>query len=469
MEPADLTAVEQLHLLGNRSLSSRELLDACRKRAEATEPVVNALIDADWDRAGLLAGQLDSDPGLSADAPLRGLVIAHKNLLDTAGIRTTYGSPAFADHIPRQNHPLVDLMAAAGTVFVGKTNTPEFGAGSHTFNPVHGLTRNPWDPSRSAGGSSGGAAAALACGSLSLADGSDLGGSLRNPASFCGIVGFRPSAGTIPGFPPLDDRLRMPIEGPMARTVGDLDLLYGVMLGLPTSIEARPPARLLVSHDHGDLPVDAAVRRVVAEAATALEQAGWIVEESDPPVRGVDACFEVLRTLGYAVRSAGLMDNENVKATIRQEIREGLSLTEETVARAVAEENRLRAAWDRFLGPDDILLTPTSQVPPFPVGDEWVREVEGRSLDRYTDWMRSCSRLTVFAGPSISIPAGWSDDGRVPIGIQLSGARNRDRRLLDVAASAEEVFAAGRRPPIDELSATDPTTLPPGPLGPTGR
>ncbi len=465
MSPADLTAVEQLRLLGNRSLSSRELLDACRKRAEATEPVVNALIDADWGRAGLLAEQFDSDPGFLADAPLRGLVIAHKNLLDTAGMRTTYGSPAFAGHVPRQNHPLVDLMAAAGTVFVGKTNTPELGAGSHTFNPVHGLTRNPWDPSRSAGGSSGGAAAALACGSLSLADGSDLGGSLRNPASFCGIVGFRPSSGTSPGFPPLDHRIRMPTVGPMARTVGDLALFHGMMSQRPVNLEARPPARLLVSPDHGDLPVDAAVRRVLAEAATLLAGAGWTVEESNPPADGADACFEVLRSLGYAVRSAGLVDNDEVKATVRQEVREGLALTEGAIARAVAEENRLRAAWDSFLGPDDVLLSPTSQVPPFPVGDEWVHEIEGRSLDRYTDWMRSCSRLTVFAGPSISIPAGWSDDGTVPIGIQLSGARNQDRRLLYVAAAAEEVLGTGRRPPIDALSATDPATLPPGPIG----
>ena len=165
------------------------------------------------------------------------------------------------------------------------------------------------------------------------------------------------------------------------------------------------------------------------------------------------------------MRSAGLADNDEVKATVRQEVREGLSLTEGAIARAVAEENRLRAAWDSFLGPDDVLLSPTSQVPPFPVGDEWVHEIEGRSLDRYTDWMRSCSRLTVFAGPSISIPAGWSDDGTVPIGIQLSGARNRDRRLLYVAAAAEEVLGTGRRPPIDALSATDPATLPPGPIG----
>ena len=205
-------ALEQRRLLEGRRLSARELLDACRRRAEATEPVVNALVEVDWERGASVADRLDAEPGFLPDAPLRGLVIAHKNLLDTAGVRTTYGSPAFAGHVPTVSHPLVGLLAGAGTVFVGKTNTPEFGAGSHTFNPVHGLTRNPWDPTRSAGGSSGGAAAALACGSLSLADGSDLGGSLRNPASFCGIVGFRPSKGTIPGFPPLDGRLGMGIE-----------------------------------------------------------------------------------------------------------------------------------------------------------------------------------------------------------------------------------------------------------------
>jgi len=463
VDPADLTALEQRRLLEGRRLSARELLDACRRRAEATEPVVNALVEVDWERGASVADRLDAEPGFLPDAPLRGLVIAHKNLLDTAGVRTTYGSPAFAGHVPTVSHPLVGLLAGAGTVFVGKTNTPEFGAGSHTFNPVHGLTRNPWDPTRSAGGSSGGAAAALACGSLSLADGSDLGGSLRNPASFCGIVGFRPSKGTIPGFPPLDGRLGMGIEGPMARTVADAALFHAVMVGHSTMLDARPPARLLVSVDHGDLPVDAAVRRVVAEAAAAFAAAGWRVEESDPPFDGVDACFEVLRSLGYALKVGALIDNVSVKATIRQEVSDGLALADGAIAHAVAQEHRLGSAWDGFLGPDDVLMTPTSQVAPFPVGEEWVREVEGRPLGRYTDWMRSCSRLTVPGGPSISIPAGWSDDGSLPIGIQLSGARNSDRRLFEVAAAAEEILGVGRRPPVEALSALDPASLPPGP------
>ncbi|MDG2908589.1 MAG: amidase family protein [Acidimicrobiales bacterium] len=463
MSPADLTATEQASLLEGRRLSARELLDASRKRAEATEPVVNALVTLDWERAESLADALDADSGLAADAPLRGLVTAHKDLIDTAGLRTTYGSPLFVDHVPTVSHPLVAVVAEAGSVSVGKTNTPEFGAGSHTFNPVHGLTRNPWDPTRSAGGSSGGAAAALACGSLSLADGSDLGGSLRNPASFCGIVGFRPSSGAIPGLPSPDDRLRMATEGPMGRTVADVALFHAVMVAGSRAVVARPPARLLVTVDHGDLPVDPDVRRVVRSVARELSDAGWAVEESRPPLEGVDECFETLRALGYAVRYATFDADDRVKGTVRQEIAAGLALDDEALNRAVAEEHRLRTAWDAFLGPDDVLLTPTSQVPPFPVGDEWVREVEGRSLGRYTDWMRSCSRLTVPGGPSISIPAGWSAAG-LPIGIQLSGPRNRDRRLLEVAAAAEEVLGAGPRPPLETLAACDPASLPRGPI-----
>ena len=463
MSPADLTAREQVRLLEDRRLSARELLVACRERAESTEPVVNALVTLDWEYAESLAAALDADPGLSPDAPLRGLVIAHKDLLDVAGVRTTYGSPLFVDHVPVLSHPIVDLLVEAGTVCVGKTNTPEFGAGSHTFNPVHGLTRNPWDPTRSAGGSSGGAAAALACGSLSLADGSDLGGSLRNPASFCGIVGFRPSSGSIPGFAPLDDRLGMSTQGPMGRTVADVALFHAVLVGGAPSVVAHRPTRLLVSVDHGDLPVDPEVRRVVAAVVEALSDSGWEIHESRPPLDGADECFQTLRALGFATRLGALSEEVSLKATIRQEIREGLLLEVDALTRAVAEERRLRSCWDDFLGPDEVLLTPTSQVPPFPVGEEWVREVEGRNLGRYTDWMRSCSRLTVPGGPSISIPAGWSAEG-LPIGIQLSGARNRDRRLLEVAAAAEEVLGTGPRPPLEALAACDPASLPRGPI-----
>ena len=470
MEPADLPAVKQAALLTDGFLSARELLESCRQRAEATEPVVNALVATDWDRAADRALALDDDRSLCADGSLRGLVTAHKDLLDTAGVVTTYGSVVFADHVPDVDHPLVSALRVAGVVAVGKTNTPEFGAGSHTFNPVYGVTRNPWDPSRSAGGSSGGAASALACGSLSVADGSDLGGSLRNPASFCGIVGFRPSAGWISHRVASDPRISMPTTGPMGRCVADVAMLLDAMTdgtALPGAPEDGPDSsthrpRIGLSLDHGDLPVDPEVRSVVEAAAHRLEAAGWRVDAATLPLAGADRCFATLRSFSYSLMHPGLVDDARVKSTVRREIASGLALTDDEVAAALAEEQRLRREWSRLFSSVDIALTPTSQVPPFPVGDEWVTRIDGDDLDTYTEWMRSCSRLTVPGGPSLSLPAGFTDDG-LPVGIQLSAARGADLRLLGFARIAEEVLGVWPRPPIDALASMEPATLPPGP------
>ncbi len=463
MELVDRPATEQLALLNAGDLSATELVDACRARSQLTEPVLNALVSVDWDRAAERAGALDSDRSLHRDAPLRGLVTAHKDLLDTAGVVTTYGSQVYASHVPAANSPLVDVLAAAGVIVAGKTNTPEFGAGSHTFNSVHGVTRNPWDPARSAGGSSGGAAAALSCGSLSVADGSDLGGSLRNPASFCGIVGFRPSSGTVPGAPGADPRITMPTGGPMGRCVSDVGLLLEAMTGSSATSHAGEAPRVLFSIGHGDLPVDPAVVSLVEDAALRLEAAGWRVETGDLPVAGVDRCFEVLRSLAYFLMHPNLRDDPRVKETVRFEIRRGAALGHEEIRGALADESRIRATFDRMFDTFDLLLTPTSQVPPFPVGDEWVEEIDGVGLGTYTDWMRSCSRLSVPGGPSISLPAGFTDEG-LPVGVQLSGRRGADADLLATAELAESVLGTSPRPPISVLAGLDPDSLPPGPV-----
>ena len=384
MDLAALTATEQKALLAAGKASCRELLADCRTRAEMTEPVVNAIPTVHWDTAEDLAGRLDDDPTLLKGTPLRGLVTAFKDLNDTAGVLTTRGSLVFRDHIPTDDAPLVAHIRRSGVVPVGKTNTPEFGKGSHTFNPVLGLTRNPWDPKRSAGGSSGGAAVGLACGSLSIADGSDLGGSLRNPAAFNAVVGFRPTTGSIPLDVHPDPRTDQPIAGPMGRTVADMALLLGVMRSAEVSTDPVPTApRVAFSPDLGDLPVDPPVRAATVRAVDALADAGWEVVEACPDLTGADRCFEDLRGLFQTFHLAPLVDDERVKATARYEIRLGLSLDADRIAAAVATEGRIRSDWDRFFveGQFDAFLSPTTQVSPFPVGMEWVDEIDGVSLD----------------------------------------------------------------------------------------
>ena len=467
MDLAALTATEQKLLLDAGKASCRELLNDCRTRAEITEPVVNAIPTVHWETAEDLAGRLDDDQTLLRGTPLRGLVTAFKDLGDTAGVLTTRGSPVFEDHIPTEDAPLIAQLRRCGVVPVGKTNTPEFGKGSHTFNPVLGLTRNPWDPTRSAGGSSGGAAVGLACGSLSIADGSDLGGSLRNPAAFNGVVGFRPTTGSIPLDVHPDPRTDQPIVGPMGRTVADMALLLQVMSATEMSTDpVTTVPRVAFSPDLGDLPVDPDIRTTTGRAVDALADAGWEVEEACPDLTGADQCFEDLRALFQTFNMAALVDDERVKATARYEIRLGLSLHADRVAGAVATEGRIRSEWDRFFveGRFDAFLSPTTQVPPFPVGMEWVDEIDGVPLDHYTHWMRSCSRITVTGAPSASIPAGFTDGG-LPVGVQFAGRRHGDAPLVALLAAAEEVFGTAPAPDIGALATLDPRTLPPGPLG----
>ena len=467
MDLAALTATEQKLLLDAGKASCRELLADCRTRAEMTESVVNAIPTVHWETAEDLAGRLDDDQTLLRGTPLRGLVTAFKDLGDTAGVLTTRGSLVFEDHIPTEDAPLIAQLRRCGVVPVGKTNTPEFGKGSHTFNPVLGLTRNPWDPTRSAGGSSGGAAAGLACGSLSIADGSDLGGSLRNPAAFNAVVGFRPTTGSIPLDVHPDPRTDQPIVGPMGRTVADMALLLQVMSATEMSTDpVTTVPRVAFSPDLGDLPVDPDIRTTTDRAVDALADAGWEVEEACPDLTGADQCFEDLRGLFQTFNMAALVDDERVKATARYEIRLGLSLDADRVAGAVATEGRIRSEWDRFFveGRFDAFLSPTTQVPPFPVGMEWVDEIDGVTLDHYTHWMRSCSRITVTGAPSASIPAGFTDGG-LPVGVQFAGPRHGDAPLVALLAAAEEVFGAAPAPDIGALATLDPRTLPPGPLG----
>ena len=443
-------AVDLARLIRTRELSAAELLTAVLARIDQVNPAINAIITLDIERALATAAELDALAARGSFlGPLHGLPIAVKDLAETAGLRTTFGSPIFASHVPSFDAPHVALLKQAGAVVIGKTNTPEFGAGSQTFNPVFGPTRNPYDTRLTPGGSSGGAAAAVAAGMIPFADGSDLAASVRNPAAFCGLVGLR----TTPGLVPHDPLEPLAVVGPIARSAQDAALLLAGMCGsdpgLPLARPDRPPdfldlrpaslpgLRVAWTFDLGDLPVQPEVRTVLGSMRKRLEQAGCSVADAAPDLSDADEVFQVLR----AALMAGLAPllrahREQIKATLAWNIEKGIALTGEQIAAARARRAEIFARVKAFLadGRHEVLALPTVQVVPFPVEQEWVHEINGEPMATYIDWMRSCSRITVSAHPAVSVPAGLTPSG-LPVGLQLVGRYGGDRRLLEVAAA----------------------------------
>jgi amidase len=446
----------------DRQLTCVEVMDAHLRRIEAVNPAINAIVTLDAELALREAAAADGADG--ARGPLHGLPIAVKDLEDTAGMRTTYGSPLHGDHVPTEDTLLVARLRRAGAIVIGKTNTPEFGAGSQTFNPVFGPTRNPYDLARTPGGSSGGAAAAVAGGMIPLADGSDLGASIRNPASFCNLVGLRPSPGRIPEVPASHAWNPMGVHGPLARTVEDAALLLRAIAGpdprAPLSLPEPPDtfvlgatadprgARIAWSRNLGDLPVDADVTAALEGSRAALEAMGWVLEEVEPDLTAADEAFEVLRAIGYAHAFGALLEagGEGLKETIVWNTRIGLALTGARVAQALASQtemfHRMRMLLERY----DALALPVSQVAPFPVEQEWVGEIAGVTMGSYLEWMRSCSRITMTAHPALSMPAGFTPEV-LPVGLQLVGRHRGELDLLRLAAGIEQATAVGQRAP----------------------
>lgn len=400
--------------------------------------------------------------------PLHGLPIAHKDLVETKGIRTTFGSPLFADYVPERDALLVERLRSAGAIAIGKTNTPEWGAGSQTFNPIFGATRNPYDLSKTCGGSSGGAAVALACGMLPIADGSDHGGSLRNPGNFNNIAGFRPSAGRVPRWP---NRLQWypgSVSGPMARTVGDVALLLSGMAGPdqrdPLSIEqpgemfAQPLERdfrgvkVAWSPDLGGLPVDRRVAAVLERQAAVFESLGCKVEEASPDLSDAEEIFQVLRAYTFAVAHADqLRDHrDELKDTVIWNTEEGLRLSALNVGRAQVKQAALFERVREFMEEYAFLLCPVNQVPPFDVTTPYPTEVNGMPMDNYIAWMRSAYFITVTGSPAISVPAGFTDDDPpLPVGLQIVGRFHDDFGVLQLANAFEQATEVWRqRPPI---------------------
>ncbi len=455
----DRPAVELAALLRSRELSARELLAACLDRIERVNPQINAVVTLAAAQAAETAAALDE---LAARGefrgPLHGLPIAVKDVADTAGIRTTYGSPLFADHVPTVDAPFVARLRQAGAVIVGKTNTPEFAAGSQTFNPVFGATRNPYDPALTPGGSSGGAAAAVAARLLPFADGSDLAASVRNPAAFCNLVGLRTTPGLIPEDDPFEP---LSVIGPIARTPADAALLLaglcGADPGLPMARPDRPadfldlrPAdprglRVAWSPDLGDLPVDPAVRTVLDAMRASLEGLGCEVVAAAPSLSDADEVFQVLRARLMA-ELAPLLDKGTLKETLVWNISKGISTTGSEIAAAMVGRRALFHRMRDFLSRFDVLALPTVQVPPFSVEVEWVQEIDGQPQATYIDWMRSCSRITVTAHPAVTVPAGFTPAG-LPVGLQLVGRYGGDLRLLQIAAAVTEATPYCSIPP----------------------
>ncbi len=456
-------------MIRTRKVSASEVMQAFIGQIERLNPKVNAIVTFLPERALKEARALDrrlANMRTAALGPLAGLPIAYKDLVATKGIRTTLGSPIYRDSVPAEDAAIVKRLGAAGAITIGKTNTPELGAGSQTFNTVFGTTLNPYDPSKTCGGSSGGAAVAVATGMLPFADGSDLGASLRNPASFCNVVGFRPTPGRVPFYPSGDAFQTLAVLGPLARSVADTAFAFSAMagpdardpttIGEPGKVFARPlkrdfrKVRVAWSRNLGGLPMDPRVTRTLGPQRKVFEALGCIVEEAEPDLADGDETFHTLRALGFLQKYGPLLKTQpdRLKADVIWNIEQGLALTPEKIARAQGLRTQLFQALRAFLERYEFLLLPVSQVPPFAADAPYPKEIAGVRFDNYIDWMKSCYRVTVTAHPAISVPAGFTDDG-LPVGLQIVGRYRDDFGVLQLAHAFEaETRIYQRRPKI---------------------
>jgi amidase len=452
------SATELAGLLRAKQISAREVVTAHLDRIEAVNPAVNAIVTLTAERALGQAAELDDRAARGNFAgPLHGLPVAHKDNHLTAGIRTTFGSLARAEFVPDTDDLVIERMRAAGVITLGKTNIPEFAAGGHTFNEVFGVTRNPYDRSVTAGGSSGGAAAALAAGMHALADGNDMGGSLRLPAGYCNVIGLRPSAGRVPVYPAADGYAGLSVQGPMARTVDDVALLLSVMAGpdrrSPISLEepgssfADVPAgglagrRIAFSTDLGGrIEIEDEMAGMVRSAAAVCETAGAQVEDACPDFSGADECFRTLRAWQFEATLGPFLDEHSalVRASLYENMLQGRTLTGPQVGRAAVLRTALFHRMREFLEFYDALILPVAPVRAFDAGIQYPDVVAGRQQPDYLGWMRAVCHVTVTGHPAISMPAGFTAAG-TPVGVQFVGRHRGERDLLGLAKGFESV------------------------------
>lgn len=468
-----LTAVDMAQKIRQRELSVREVMEAHLEQIEKINPSVNAIVTMIHPEK--LLKEADAKDRAVAGGeelgPLFGLPVAHKDLAMTKGLRTTFGSKVFRDFVPEEDSLIVERLKNAGAITIGKTNTPEFGAGSQTFNEVFGETVNPYDVTKTCGGSSGGAAVSLACGMLPIADGSDMGGSLRNPASFCNVVGLRPSPGRVPVWPSLAAWFSLSVEGPLARTVRDAALILSAIAGPdqrspisiaePGSVFARPlerdfkGVRIAWSMDMGGLPVDPVVTEVIEAQRGTFESLGCIVEERCPDFSDADEAFRAWRAWNFELGFGGLLDSRrnDMKDTVVWNIEEGRKLTGPEIGKAEKKRTALYHRVREFMETYEYMIFPVSQVPPFDLKQRYITEINGIKMDTYIDWMKSCCHISAIGNPAISVPCGFTKEG-LPVGVQIVGRHQDDFGVLQLAHAFEAATGFGkRRPEIGPMTA----------------
>ena len=459
------SAVEMARLIRTKQLSAREALAAHLKQIELVNPKVNAIVTLVPEMAADAAAKADEMQARGETlGPLHGLPVAHKDLFETRGIRTTFGSPLYKDYIPTEDDIVVERMRRAGAITIGKTNTPEFGAGSQTFNKVFGATHNPYDLTKTCGGSSGGAAVALACGLAPVASGSDSGGSLRNPAAFCNVVGFRPSIGRVPSPKAAFAWSTLSTSGCLGRSVADLALALSTIAGPdsnsplsinePGEVFAAPfgrsfkGVRVAWFKDLGGVPFDPRVRAAVDAHRATFESLGCIVEQAEPDFSPAEISFRTLRAWNSANSYAERLHEhpDAFKQTLKREIEEGLRLTGMDLARAETAHGVIWRRFQAFLEKYEYFVLPTTQLPPFDVTTEYPTEIAGVKFDNYIDWMKCCWYISATGNPAASVPAGFTSEG-LPVGLQIVGRDKQDFSVLQMAHAFEQATGFGKKHP----------------------
>ena len=484
-EACDLSAVEARTRIGRKELSPVELLESCIARIEAVDHAVNAMVARDY--AGARAAAKKAEQAVVRGEvlpPLHGLPVGIKDLEEAAGLPTTWGSPIFRDHVSKEDDGIVASVRRAGAIVLGKTNVPEWGAGANTRNTVYGACGNPFDPTKSAAGSSGGSAVALATGMVPIATGSDTGGSLRNPAAFCGVVGFRPTPGLVPNEKRPLGWSNLPVVGPMARTIGDTALLLSTMVSddardpLATTVHGQrirrgedfyPVApidlsrlRVALTPDFGFAPTERAIAEVFAEKCGRIRHVFARADDATPDCTGTDEAFEVLRAQGFLTAQLERVRTrpKDVGPNIHANVEEALRYSAEDVARAHVQQTTIYRRWQAFFSGYDVVLSPAITASPRPWSELYPAEIDGKPTRTYFHWLALAYAVTVPGHPAVSLPVGLDRAG-MPFGLQIVGPRGGDALVLSVAAALEAMLAGDARtarpkPDITRLKAAPP-------------